>query len=136
MEEALKRAVIAAHWDLPDACRRRPADEDQLRTFEQEFGAIPQEFRWYLKACGGGVCGSNWVDGIEQLMESHRKFRKESGPEGWTMQGVFVIGWDGGGNPFGIKSSTDEILVEDHDFGGIHEMAKSFSDFLVDGLLR
>jgi hypothetical protein len=51
------------------------------------------------------------------------------------MDGVFVIGWDGAGNPFGIETATGKILVEDHNFGGIHEMASSFEAFLERGLL-
>ncbi len=51
------------------------------------------------------------------------------------MTEVFVIGWDGGGNPFGIHVESGKILVEDHVFGGIHDMAKSFEAFLERGLL-
>lgn len=51
------------------------------------------------------------------------------------MNDVFVIGWDGGGNPFGIHIESGRIIVEDHDFGGIHDMAKSFAAFLEHGLL-
>ena len=50
------------------------------------------------------------------------------------MADVFVIGWDGAGNPFGIDRATGRVLVEDHNFGGIHEMAESFSAFLEAGL--
>jgi len=50
------------------------------------------------------------------------------------MRGVFVIGWDGFGNPYGIDAATGRILVEDHNFGGIHEMAASFAEFLAMGL--
>ena len=46
------------------------------------------------------------------------------------MQDVFVIGWDGSGNPFGIQLGSGAILVEDHDYGGIHTLANSFSEFL------
>jgi hypothetical protein len=41
------------------------------------------------------------------------------------MQNVFIIGWDGAGNPFGIDERTGQILVKDHTFGGIHIMAPS-----------
>jgi hypothetical protein len=51
-------------------------------------------------------------------------------PNGWKMQDVFVIGWDGSGNPFGIQLGSGAILVEDHDYGGIHTLANSFSEFL------
>ena len=48
---------------------------------------------------------------------------------------MFVIGWDGAGNPYGIHSGTGEIANEDHNFGGIHVMAPSLGDFLARGLL-
>jgi hypothetical protein len=59
-------------------------------------------------------------------MASHQKYRREYGPpHGWSMQNVFIIGWDGAGNPFGIDERTGQILVKDHTFGGIHIMAPS-----------
>ena len=119
---------------MPDDCRRHPATEEQLRAFEAAFGPIPEDYRWYLAHCGGGVIGSEWVDGIEELSASHRKFRQEVGPGGWTMRDVFVIGWDGGGNPFGIELHTGRLLVEDHDFGGVRAIAESFEGFLARGL--
>ena len=86
--------------------------------------------------CGGGTIGSVWIDGIDELTDTHRKFNAEFEIDnGWTMDGVFVIGWDGAGNPFGIETATGKILVEDHNFGGIHEMAPSFEAFLERGLL-
>lgn len=50
------------------------------------------------------------------------------------MRDVFIIGWDGFGNPFGIAENSGKLLVEDHNFGGIHEMAESFEAFLTKGL--
>jgi hypothetical protein len=55
-------------------------------------------------------------------------------PNGWTLKGVFVIGWDGAGNPFGIDGDSGRVLVEDHNFGGVHELATSFEAFLARGL--
>lgn len=79
--------------------------------------------------------GSQWVDSLRELPSTHRKFRAEFGPpRGWTLRDVFVIGWDGSGNPYGIHEPTGRLLVEDHDFGGIHEMAPSFVAFLTRGL--
>jgi hypothetical protein len=52
------------------------------------------------------------------------------------MRDVFVIGWDGWGNPYGICQSSGRMVVEDHDVGGIHEMAESFVAFLVRGLIE
>jgi hypothetical protein len=134
MDAAFRQAVLTAYGALPDDCRYAPATEEQLQLFEREFGSIPPDYRWFLAACGSGVCGAEWLDGIEQLRVSHRKFRDEFAPGGWTMRGVFIIGWDGAGNPFGIDQSSGQVLVEDHNFGGIHEMAKSFREFLAQGL--
>lgn len=134
MDKILRRSLIEAWRDRPDEIRFKPASEDQLRRFEALFGVIPADFRWFLAECGGGVVGSEWVDGIDELAESHRKFQEECVPGGWTMKDVFVIGWDGWGNPFGIQSGTGRILFEDHNFGGVHELAESFAAFLVKGL--
>ena len=82
------------------------------------------------------MIGSEWVDSIGELTQTHRKFSVESGLEkGWTMDGVFVIGWDGAGNPFGIELETGKLIVEDHNFGGVQEMSSSFEEFLERGLL-
>ncbi len=122
-------------WKLPDGCRYAPASEAEIEAFEAEFGAIPADFRRFLSELGGGTIGSKWVDGIADLPATHRKFQEESAiANGWTMKNVFLIGWDGSGNPFGIEVRTGRILVEDHDFGGVHEMSSSFQSFLLDGL--
>lgn len=136
MNEAIHQALLSAWSAKPESIRIRPASEEQLIRFESEFERIPAEFRDFLCWYGGGAVGSEWVDGIEELFESHEKFRKEFGsPCGWTMTDVFVIGWDGAGNPFGIHQPSGKILVEDYNFGGIHTMAESFVEFLVEGIL-
>ena len=130
-QERIKSAWAA----LPRDCRSDPATEEQVIEFEQCFGTLPDDLRWFLTTCGGGTVGSEWVDDIHALAASHRKFLEESAHRGgWTMQGVCVVGWDGGGNPFGIHRDSGRVLVEDHDFGGIHELAESFEAFLVQGL--
>lgn len=120
---------------MPPALLHEPATEEQLRVFEATYGAIPEDYRWFLATCGGGLFGSVQVDDIVQLTKGHAKFRRELGsPRGWTMQNVFVIGWDGGGNPFGIEMSTGRVVVEDHDFGGVQELAPSLGEFMVRGV--
>ena len=52
------------------------------------------------------------------------------------MRGVFVVGWDGGGNPFGVDAASGAVLVEDQQFGGVHRVAESFEAFLVAGILE
>lgn len=135
MDTAFRQRVLAAWSQQIEDTRHPPATDEQIGQFEREFGPIPADFRWFLQACGGGVVGSEWVDNIHQLIATHAKFRAESLPEdGWSMKEVFIIGWDGGGNPFGIDASTGKVLVEDHAFGGIHEMAPSFEQLLLQGI--
>lgn len=128
---SLDSSIIAAHRALPEDMRSRPATEKDLAAFESEFDAIPPSYRWYLQNCGGGVASSEWLDDIHKLAASHRKFQKERGEGGWTMRDVFVIGWDGAGNPFGIRTRTGEVMVEDHNAGGIYVLAPSFARFLA-----
>jgi len=119
--------VLKAHWSLPEGCRNEPAKEGQVQNFETSFGPIPRDYRWYLLNCGGGVIGSDWIDGISELAETHRKVRDEH----TALQDFFAIGWDGCGNPYGFDVATGGIVSEDHQFGGFHKVAGDFY-----GLLR
>ena len=120
---------------MPDSMRRAPAAVEQLREFETTYGVIPDDYRWFLLTCGGGHFGSEEVDDIVRLTKGHAKFRREFGPpSGWTMRDVFVIGWDGAGNPFGIETATGRVVVEDHNFGCIHELAPSLEEFMLRGV--
>ena len=136
MNESKRKQLADAFAALPDGCKYAIATEPHLEEFESTFGLIPDDFRWFLLHCGGGTIGSEWVDGIDELTKTHRKFKAECEvANGWTMDDVFVIGWDGAGNPFRIDTQTGRMLVEDHDIGGIHEMSPSFESFLERGLL-
>jgi len=120
---------------MPEAMRCEPATEQQLCEFETTYGAIPEDYRWFLLTCGGGHFGAEEVDDIVDLTRSHAKFHREFGqPRGWTMQDVFIIGWDGSANPFGIETTTGRVVVEDHNFGGIHELAPSLEEFMLRGI--
>jgi hypothetical protein len=136
MDEAKREKLAEAFDALPSGCRYAPATLEQLAAFEKEFQTIPNDYRWFLLRCGGGTVGPEWVDGIDDLFETHRKFNAEAGIEnGWNRPEVFIIGWDGYGNPFGIERTTGRVLMQDHDFGGIHKMAPSLESFLERGLL-
>jgi len=135
MNTTSRQRVLAAWSEQIEDILHPPATDEQIEQFEREFGPIPADYRWFLQVCGGGVVGSEWVDNIHQLIATHAKFRAESIPEdGWSMKDVFIVGWDGGGNPFGIDARTGKVLVEDHTFGGIHEMAPSFEHLLLAGI--
>ena len=118
---------------LPADIRYAQASPEQLEAFEGKHGPIPAEYRAFLQEFGGGAVGSEWVDGIGQLPRTHAKFNSERGVGGWSMANVFVIGWDGAGNPIGIDASG-AVVVEDHNFGEVHQLASSFAEFLARGL--
>ena len=134
MNDRLKKWIIAA-WrsrDGADEINSPPASEKSLREFEEEFGPIPDKFHWFLENCGGGVVGAEWIDDIEALKTTHRRFKSERDAGYWPlMNQVFVIGRDGAGNFFGIHEPSGKLVVEDHDFGGLHEMAESFATILT-----
>lgn len=137
MTEQLREALLAAWRDCPEEYRSSPATEEELSAFESEFGRLPPEHREYLAVCGGGIgAAPEWLDNIAELRNTYQHCQKGLA-QGWlTMADVFVIGWDGCGNPFGIERASGRILVEDHDFGGVHEMASSFVALLWSGLRR
>lgn len=118
---------------MPAEVRSAPASEIALTEFERAHGRIPAEYRNFLRECGGGPVGSEWIDGIDKLAAIQAKFRRECGPTGWKNADLFVIGWDGGGNPIGIDAAG-AVVVEDHNSGGVRVCAASFAAFLAKGL--
>jgi hypothetical protein len=133
MQSSLPASLVSEWHLLPAEVRSAPASEEALAEFERAHGPIPAEYRQFLGQCGGGPVGNEWIDGIDKLAATHTKFRRESGPSGWRNSNVFVIGWDGGGNPIGIDAAG-AVVVEDHNFGGVHMRAPSFAAFLEKGL--
>jgi len=130
--EHINRRLIRALWEgRPEDLRSAPASEATLIQFESEFGTIPEDFRWFLTECGGGVVGSEWVDDIERLAASHRKYGQERGAGYWHSN-MFVIGWDGGGQPFGLDPLTHAGVVEAD--GEIRSLSPSFEHFLLRSL--
>ncbi len=135
--EETKRLIAAHIAALPEDLRESAATEDQIAEFESVHGKIPDDFCWFLQNCGSGVFGSEYVDGISKLSKGNEKFKRESGPpRGWTLKDFFLIGWDGSGNPFGIDLKTGEVVVEDHNFGGIHRLAGSLEEFMLKGIWK
>lgn len=132
MDPALARAVLDRWEYLPLELRSPRATAQELLDLEQALGRpIPPAYRWFLEHCGGGPWGAEYIDGIEDLLDSHRKFAEEARePRGWTLKDFFLIGWDGAGNPYGIDERSGAVVVEDHTFGGVHELAPSFEDLL------
>ena len=99
-------------------------------------GPIPPDVEWYLSACGGGVCGSEWLDGPAEMTATHASYRECCEAGALSRRDLFVFARDGFGNYLGIEPGAGRVLYEDHDFGGVHEAAPSFARFLRRGLLE
>jgi hypothetical protein len=130
--EHINRRLIRALWEgRPEDVRSAPASEANLIEFESEFGPIPEDYRWFLAECGGGIVGSEWVDDIEHLAASQRKYEQER-DAGYWHSSMFVIGWDGGGQPFGVDPLTQAVVSEAD--GQIRTLSPSIEHFLLRGL--
>ncbi len=77
------------------------------------------------------MIGSEWLDNIEELAESHRKFEAERGDGGWALSEFFVVGWDGSGAPYGFDLRNGSIVSEAT--GVVTMLAPTFFDLLVAG---
>ena len=137
MTPSQQRQIKEAHLELPKDCRRTPALQEDLAAFEKEFGPIPADYRWYLAECGGGVIGSEWIDGIEELAATHRKVREGQTRGFYRIARFFPLGWDGFGNAYGYNLDTGHIVTEEHNLGGVHEVASDLYDLCCKkGLVR
>jgi len=133
MEQPTTAQLLLAWRQLPESVRYQPATQRQIDAFECEHGPIPPTYREFLLQFGGGVVGGEWLDGVNQLASTHAKFRGERGPHGWQLDDAFVIGWDGAGNPLAINRSG-AVVVEDHNFGGVLQLASSLMAYVAEGL--
>ena len=137
MTPSEQQQIRGAHYELPEDCRKDPASPEGLAAFESEFGPIPADYRWYLAECGGGVIGSEWIDGIEELAATHKKVREGQNRGFYRISHFFPVGWDGFGNVYGYDLGTGHIIMEDHNFGGVHEIASGLYDLVCKkGLVR
>jgi hypothetical protein len=105
-----------------------PVSEKAVDQILTKSNVLDLTYRNWLIETGGGPIGSDWYDSLVELEESQKKNLKES----WSVKG-FVIGWDGAGNPI-VLNDIGEIITEDHNFGGIHKIADSFTELLVNNL--
>ena len=133
MEQPTTAQLLLAWQQLPEAVRYLPATQGQIDAFESQHGPIPQAYREFLMQFGGGAVGGEWLDGVGQLVSTHAKFRRERGSHGWQLEDAFLIGWDGAGNPLAINGAG-AVVVEDHNFGGVHQLAPSLMAYVAEGL--
>ncbi len=101
-----------------------PVQSNDIDSLLNLYGITDKAYRLWLVETGGGPIGPDWYDGIEELSQSQEKLKSEN----WNITG-FVIGWDGAGNPL-VLLHNGAIVTEDHNFGGVHEVASSFEKLL------
>ena len=129
-KKAIKKIWYSREGDLSNSI----SNDDDIANFIKTFGEIPDDYVWFLKTCGGGVVGSEWIDSISELHSSHEKFIEECKfSNGYTIGESFIIGWDGGGNPIAIQSDG-KVITQWHDSGKIDVLAESFEKWLLIGL--
>lgn len=117
--------TLARYLKAYESVIRGPVDAEVVDAILARHGVSNGSYRRWLLASGGGPIGSNWYDGVEELQQSQEKLEEEK----WAVAG-FVIGWDGAGNPI-VLGNSGEILTEDHNFSGIHQLAESFDELLA-----
>ncbi len=134
ISEENKKKIIEL-WQAREPGLSYPvAKDEEIKDFEECCREIPEDYLWFLKNCGGGVVGSEWVDGIDDLHSTHTKFDDECAiPNGYTIKDSFIVGWDGAGNPMAI-SPEGKIIVQWHDSGDIEVLSESFENWLLSGL--
>ena len=111
-----------------------PATKDEIADFENVCKDIPEDYKWFLLNCGGGVIGAEWTDSIDELHSTHTKFDEECAMNnGWTIGDSFIIGWDGSGSPIAINSKGN-IIVEWESDGKVYELAPSIEKWLLTNL--
>lgn len=118
---------IEQYIDRYRAVMRGPAPEDTVDSVLQRYCVRNDLYRRWLVETGGGPIGRDWYDGPLELAAGQEKLREEK----WSLGG-FVIGWDGAGNPVSLQPDGT-ITTEDHNFGGVHVVARSFKELLASG---
>lgn len=117
--------IIEKYKQEYKAVMNGPISEKAVDDLLTQYNVTNLIYRNWLAETGGGPIGPDWYDGIEELKESQEKLKREP----WSISG-FVIGWDGAGNPI-VLSGNGEIITEDHNYGGVHNVASSFEALLV-----
>jgi len=132
--EKNKKAIEKIWYSRKGDLSNTVANDIEIEGFINRYGEIPEDYLWFIKTCGGGVVGSEWIDGITDLHSTHDKFNKECNiPNGYTIGDSFVIGWDGAGNPIAIHPDG-KVISQWHDSGDIVVLSESFEKWLQVGL--
>ena len=116
--------------------RGEPAEWSEIDEASRAVGLpFPDDYRRFIRRFGAGVVGAYPIFGVRpveamgiawSVVERNRFYRAQSWPgvENWV-----VFSADHAGNPFGFAEGR--VLLSDHDWGQIVEIAPNFEEFLI-----
>ena len=118
-----------------------PTDEEIANASAAVGCRFHRDYVEFLQRYGGAMAGSLPVFGLRpvEVMSKHlwsvvvvtEWFRDQEWPgtSDW-----YIISNDGFGNPIGV-AADGQVMISDHDFGGIDVLANNFEDFLINHCL-
>lgn len=137
MNEELQELLTAQFAQWPQAVAE-PVPDAEIRQAEASLGVVlPDDYRDFIRRYGGAVVRSASVLGLRRcefcddepstFPEQTTRFRQEL-PNEYSQ--MVVISVDGAGNPIGFLNGKPTIFVFDFNFGGRHDLAPSFSEYV------
>lgn len=138
MRPAHITAIERLREQAPEAFGR-PAAAVEIDEAEELLGVkLPAAYRDFLRRFGSGGVGKAIVLGLHEaefvatpsVVDVSNQFREELRDQLPEYDRLVVIGVDGAGNPVGFLPGDPCIFTHDHDFGGRHDLAADFEDYL------
>jgi cell wall assembly regulator SMI1 len=115
-----------------------PVPVKDVAAAEKLLGVkFPRDYREFVSRYGGAQLGNLFVVGLrasargvpDDLVTTQTERFRPQLPE--TLSKMVVIATDQGGNPIGFLPRKKAIFTHDYDFGGRHEVASDFEDFVL-----
>ena len=113
-----------------------PVGEAEIVAAERALGlSFPGDYREFVRLYGGGIVGSVGIVGlrIPEFLYATELLVTDLTRRWWgempETAGWLVFATDDGG-PIGIELPGSRIVVLDHDFGGLIELAPDFGAYL------
>jgi len=113
-----------------------PSDEE-IDAASQKIGIqFPEDYRQFLQRYGSAMVGAYPIFGLRpvavlgkrrwSVLEMTNQFRSSSSDE---FSDWIVFSEDHAGSPIGMDTKG-KVWINDHDFGGVTELADSFEEYI------